>query len=193
MMIATLALSGAAHAADPYPWSQHEAPFTFLFGNELDTHQQTRQGGDGGLLGFLYVRFTDVTTKDGYRVATHVDCAAQPGCTVGWTMRGKPLNATFLYHALGDHHIFLLNRADITQPGSPSHFHWLGPAMPMPGETLSGYLLQLTAVDRFCFIHHEADAATSDRSCRDNGGVPVNRGIDIATHLNIVTSTPPGI
>jgi len=193
ILTAALALSGAAHAGDLYPWSQHAAPFTFLFGNELDGHQQTRQGREGVLYGFLYMGFTGVTTKDRYRVATHVDCATQPGCTVGWTINGNPLNATFLYHPMGDHHIFLLNRADITQPGSPSHFHWLGPAMPMPGETLSGYLLQLKAVDRFCFIHHDADAATSDSSCRDNGGVPVDPGIDIATHLNVVTSIPPGI
>jgi hypothetical protein len=35
--------SGVAAAADLYPWRNHAAPFNFLFGNEIDTHQQTRQ------------------------------------------------------------------------------------------------------------------------------------------------------
>jgi hypothetical protein len=58
---------------------------------------------------------------------------------------------------------------------------------------VSGYLLQLTAVNRFCFIHHGAEAAMSAASCRDNGGVEVDRGLDIATHLNIVTNDPAGM
>jgi hypothetical protein len=193
ILTAALALSGTAHAADLYPWRHHEAPFTFVFGNDFDSHQQTRQARDGSLFGFLYVRFTGVTTKDRYGVATHVDCAMQPDCTVGWTINGKPLNATFLYQTMDDHPVFLLSRADITQPGSPSHFHWLGAVMPMPRQTVSGYLLQLTAVDRFCFIHHGAEAASSTRSCRDNGGVQVDPGTDIATHLNVVASAPPGM
>jgi hypothetical protein len=53
-----------------------------------------------------------------------------------------------------------------------------------------GYLLQLTAVDKFCFIHHGAAGATNSKTCRENGGINVDPGIDIATHLNIVTSAP---
>jgi len=30
-------------------------------------------------------------------------------------------------------------------------------------------------------------------SCRDSGGVKVERGVDTATHLNIVTNDPSGI
>ena len=60
--------------------------------------------------------------------------------------------------------------------------------MPVPRQTVDGYLLQLAAVDHFCFIHHGADAASSMRWCRDNGGVPVDPGADIATHLNVVAS-----
>jgi hypothetical protein len=62
--------------------------------------------------------------------------------------------------------------------------------MPTMGQSVDGYLLQLTAVDKFCFIHHGAESATSDRTCRDNNGVNVDLGTDIATHLNIVTSAP---
>jgi hypothetical protein len=182
VLSAALALASAAQAADLYPWRQHEAPFNFLFGNDIDTHQQTRLSRNGSLFGFFYVRFSGVTTKDNYPVATHVDCAMHPDCTVGWTINGTPLAATFLYQTMDD----------IPQPGSPSHFHWLGAVMPMPRQTVNGYMLQLTAVDRFCFIHHGADAASSTRSCRDNGGVPVDPGADIATHLNVVASAPPG-
>lgn len=192
---AALALSafGSAHAADLYPWRNHEPPFSFVFGNDIDTHQQTRLTRDGSLFGFFYISFTGVQTKDHYPVATHVDCNASSDCTVGWTLSGKPISATFLYQTMDDHPVFLAKRADITQPGSPSHFHWLGAVMPMPRQTLNGFLLQLTAVDRFCFIHNGAGAATAAATCRQNGGVNVDPGIDIATHLNIVASAPPGM
>jgi hypothetical protein len=192
---AALALStlGPAHAADLYPWHNHDAPFSFVFGNEIDTHQQTRQTRDGNLFGFFYVRFTGAQTKDRYPVATHVDCNTSPDCTVGWALNGKAISATFLYQTMSEHPVFLAKRADITQPGSPSHFHWLGAVMPMPRQTINGFLLQLTAVDRFCFIHHGAEAADAAATCRQNRGVNVDPGVDIATHLNIVASAPPGM
>jgi hypothetical protein len=190
---ATLLSSGAgiAAAADLYPWRDHAAPFNFLFGNEIDTHQQTRETRDRNLFGFFYVQFTGVVTKDRYRVAMHRDCNALVDCTVGWTLTGSPIRAMLLYQVEHDHPVFLVNRPDIPQPGAFSHFHWLG-SMPAPGTPASGYLLQLTAVDRFCFIHHGAETATSADTCRDNGGVNVDPGIDVATHLNIVTSAPAG-
>jgi hypothetical protein len=86
--------------------------------------------------------------------------------------------------------VFLVARADIPQPGANAHFHWLRQLV--FGQAVPGYLLQLTAVDRFCFIHHAAEGATPARTCRENGGVNVDPGLDIATHLNIVTSRPPG-
>ena len=189
---ALLALAGAVQAHDLYPWRQHEAPFTFLFGNEFDAHQQTRRTREGGLFGFLYVRFTGVTTRDRYPVASHADCDRVEDCSVGWTIAGVPVQAGFLYQNGEDHPVFLLARADLTQPGSPSHFHWLGSLVPTRNPPAPGYLLQLTAVDRFCFIHHGASAAIPGRSCRENGGVPVDRGSDVATHLNVVASPPPG-
>lgn len=191
-MLAGLALSllaaGSAVAADLYPWRNHAPPFGFLFGNEIDTHQQTRRGRDGSLFGFFYVRFTGVVTKDRYGVATHVDCNSVSDCTVGWTLNGKPVNARFLYHVPTDHPVYLVARPDIPQPGAYAHFHWTG-SEPF-GPSVPGYLLQLTAVDRFCFIHHGAEIATGDRTCRENGGIAVDLGVDIATHMNVVTSYP---
>lgn len=184
--------AGVTAATDLYPWRNHAAPFNFLFGNEIDTHQQTRQTQDRHLFGFFYIQFTGVVTKDRYRVATHVDCNATSDCTVGWTLNGRQASATFLYQVEHDHPVFLLPRADIPQPGAFSHFHWLA-SMPAPRVTADGYLLQLTAVDKFCFIHHGAESATSAMTCRGNGGVNVDLGTDIATHLNIVTSAPPGM
>jgi hypothetical protein len=143
---------------------------------------------DGSLSGYFYIHFTGVVTKDGYPVATHVDCNTGL-CTVGWTLDGEPATATFLYQVNDDHPVFLVGRADIPQPGAHAHFHWLD-TMPAPGVATRGFLLQLTAVDTFCFIHHGADSAQQSKTCRDNGGVTVDAGIDIATHLNIVTSFP---
>lgn len=192
-VILFLSGAGVAAATDLYPWRNHAAPFTFLFGNEIDSHQQTRQTQDRNLFGFFYIQFTGVVTKDLYRVATHVDCnATTSDCTVGWTLNGRPVHATFLYQVEHDHPVFLVKRADIPQPGAFSHFHWLN-GMPALSVKADGYLLQLIAVDRFCFIHHGAEVATSAKTCRGNGGVNVDPGTDIATHLNIVTSAPPGM
>lgn len=183
-----------AIATGGFPWKSHAAPFTFLFGNDFDTHQQTQQLPDGSLWGFLYISYTGVVTKDGYRVATHIDCSASASCTVGWRLNGEPGKARFLYQVEPDHPVFLVDRLSIPQPGGHAHFHWLN-SMPSSGQNVDGYLLQLTAMDRFCFIHHEPTAARASRNqtCRSNEGIEVNHGIDIATHLNIVTSFPPGI
>lgn len=189
--VALSIVSASARATDLFAWNNHAAPFTFLFGNELDTHALTRATSDGNLVGLLYVQFTGTSTKDGYRVATHGDCGASR-CSVGWTMNGKPLTATLLEAPVDDHPLFSVARADIPEPGAFSHFHWRG-AMPALSAQAKGYALQLIAVDRFCFLHHDAMNATASKTCRDNGGVKVDVGIDVASHLNIVPATVPAM
>ncbi|HYP67524.1 MAG TPA: hypothetical protein VEP67_04655, partial [Thiobacillaceae bacterium] len=133
ILFSWLLTSGPVMAAG-YPWNNHASPYNFLFGNDIDTHQQTRLEKSGALFGFFYIQFTGTTSSDGYPVATHVDCNAVPGCTVGWILRAEPGSATFLYHVENEHEVFLVNRADIPQPGSYAHFHWLGDSMPTPNE-----------------------------------------------------------
>jgi len=191
--VLAVASTAAAQAAEPYPWGQGVALPGFRFGNAIDGHQQTQQSRDGSLSGFLYVAFTPVVTRDGYRVATHVDCNASPGCAVGWRIEGRPATASLLYHPMHEHPVFVVERSDMPQPGAYSHFHWLGGVMPQPYLPIDGYLLQLTAMNRFCFIHHDAGMARADASCRDNGGVPVRPGLDTATHFNVVAAPPTGM
>jgi hypothetical protein len=185
MSVAASTMTGEAHATG-YPWRGHAAPYDFLFGNEIDTHQQTREASDGALSGFLYVHYTGAVTSDGLAVAEHDDCATTT-CDVGWTIDALPATGTFLYHPPDDHPVWLVKRPDIPQPGAYAHFHWYGPVI--TGEPQQGYLLELRAVARFCFVHHDA-GASGDGSCRARGGVAVVPGIDIATHVNIVTSAP---
>jgi len=189
---------GSAGAVDLYPWNDHAKPYNFLFnlGVDIDTHQQTQlNNATKELSGFLYVVFTGAVSKDGYRVASHTDCGAVGvACTVGWTVRGKRATATLVYHVEPDHPTWLVGRSDIPQPGSYTHFHWSDTAEhPAVGTTHAGYLLQLEAVDTFCFVHADAAALfQAQRTCEDdaNGGVIVRPGIDNATHLNIVGSFP---
>lgn len=183
----------AVQTAEPWPWGQQDPASGFLFGNAIDGHQRTRLARDGSLSGFLYVGFTPVVTSDGYRVATHVDCNTVPDCGVGWRIDGRPAKAALLYRPMHDHPVFVVKRADMPQPGAYSHFHWLGAAEPQPFLPVDGYLMQLTAMNRFCFIHHEAAMASAGATCRDNGGVPVRPGEDIATHLNVVAAPPAGM
>ena len=188
---------GVGGAADLYTWSNHAKPYDFLFnaGAHIDTHQQTMLNvATRELSGFLYIQFTGVVSRDGYRVASHTDCNA-PGasCTVGWQLRGKRTTATLVYHVEPDHPTWLVGRDDIPQPGSYSHFHWSDTAEhPDIGTTHAGYLLQLEAVDSFCFVHADAMEFQPNRTCEDetNDGVIVRPGIDIATHVNVVGSYP---
>ena len=173
-------------SAQGYPWRNHDPNYPFLFGNDFDTHQQTRQTPSGGLAGFFYVRYTGELTTDGYPVARHANCDQVNVCRVGWILRGERGSATFLYPAMDDHPTWLVNRADIPQPGAFSHFHFVGAEPTQIGETLGGYFLELQAIDRFCFVHHDMGAA--EGRCADIGGVAVSAGIDIATHVNIVGS-----
>jgi hypothetical protein len=182
--VAALAAAGDASAAG-YPWNDHAAPYDFLFGNHLDTHQQTRVTQTDGLWGFLYIHYTGAVTSDGLRVARHDNCAVV-ACDVGWHLSGVAARAEFLYHIEGDHPVWLVDRRDIPQPGAYAHFHWLGDE-PSAGEIKNGYLLELKAVKSFCFIHHHGGGSGT---CEARGGVAVRVGIDIATHVNIVASAP---
>jgi hypothetical protein len=83
-------LRAAAFAAACVPvvasaasWRDHAQPYVFLFGNDIDTHQQTFAQANGELFGFFYVKFTGAVTADGLRVARHVDCSAEPGWAAG--------------------------------------------------------------------------------------------------------------
>jgi hypothetical protein len=188
---------GVTLGADLYPWTDHAKPYDFLFnaGAHIDTHQQSRlNNSTKDLSGFLYIQFTGVVSKDGYRVASHADCSApEANCTVGWQFHGRRAAATFVYHVESDHPTWLVDRAAIPQPGSYSHFHWSDTAdHPSLGSTHDGYLLQLEAADTFCFVHGDAAGFNSRLACEDdaNDGVIVRPGTDIATHLNIVGSYP---
>ncbi len=176
-------------------WRDHAPPLTFLFGNHIDSHQQARLTRQGDLRGFFYVTYTGEVTPEGYPVARHCDEGTPPkDCVVGWILRGKPGQATFLYQNM-DHPVWLVDRSDIPQPGAYAHFHWItdqstdprpvadtrcNVAMAMdlaPGAVCPGYYLELLAIDAFALEHEGAR-------------ILVDPGLDIATHVNIVTSVP---
>jgi hypothetical protein len=193
------------------PGEADAADVRFLFDNHIDNHQVTRlilsrSGAPALLAGTLLIVFTGQTDPaSGLRIARHPGpgevCGAGVDCVVGWLLAGRPAQAQFLYHTGvngEDHPVWLLNRRDIPQPGSFTHFHWIGADSTDPragdvptvcdqegaggleaagatGATCPGWLLQLIAVRAFAFQH---------------GGeiIPVRPGVDDATHLNIVTN-----
>lgn len=191
----------------------HAAPLDFLFGNHIDTHQETALTAHGELFGYFYIIFTGETDPaSGLPIARHPRglsqdhderCGISVDCKIGWIMRGQPGEAKFVYHSGvngDDHPVWLVNRVDIPQPGHYSHFHWITRtatelrASDVPAEcdknnagqletqepvatnvTCPGWFLKITAVRSFAFEH---------------GGeiIPVRRGSDNATHLNLVTN-----
>lgn len=153
-LIASLALGIASSLPAQAGENFHDEPFDFLFGNHIDTHQETRLTIDKAtglpkrLFGKFYVIFTGETDSvSGLPIARHPRglseehderCGISVDCTVGWIMRGIPGAAKFLYHSGvndNDHPVWMVNRAEeasapspgmvIPQPGSYTHFHWI--------------------------------------------------------------------
>jgi hypothetical protein len=134
-------------------------------------------------------------------------------CVAGWKLKGRPGAAKFLYHSGingNDHAVWMVNRAEelsapaagmvIPQPGYYSHFHWLSRGSTDPraefvpdwcdkqkagqledldpsavNEICEGWFLELKALESFAFLH---------------GGeiIPIRKGSDLRSHLNIVTN-----
>ena len=93
--------SAAAQLA--LPWTNHAAPFAFLFGNEIDTHQQSLVMSTKQLNGFLYIHFTGETI-DGIPVAEHTDCAMMAqDCQAGWKITGDLAEGTYTGHNMDNH------------------------------------------------------------------------------------------
>lgn len=124
-----LALSSAVLADNPF----HMAPYDFLFGNHIDTHQENNltvdptTGAPESLLGRFYIIFTEETDPvSGLPIARHPRglasdrshderCGITVRCVVGWEMRGTPGNAKFVSHSGvngDDHPVWLVNRAE---------------------------------------------------------------------------------
>ncbi len=126
-------------------WRDHARPFTFLFGNHIDTHQETRLKKSGDLAGYFYIYWTGEFTDDGEPIAEH---CTEPehyaaGCFAGWKIKAKPCieevnacRAMVLYH-YHDHPVWMIGpwvdksgglrgtRSMIPEPGSYTHLHWL--------------------------------------------------------------------
>lgn len=192
----------------------HNGAFSFLFGNHIDTHQESKlaldkYGNVESIKGRLYIIYTGATNEDGVPIARHPrgasnneTCGVDPiDCVVGWTINALPGEAKFLYHSGvngNDHPVWLVNRVEIPQPGSYTHFHWITTTSADPraanvpvecdqknasdlesaGATntvCQGWFLQIHAVEDFVFEH---------------GGekILVTSGDDNATHLNFVTN-----
>jgi hypothetical protein len=244
IVIAFMATAAHAGPGDVYPGDTfHAAPFDFLFGNHIDTHQQLKLkektgGKPATLKGSFYIIFTDdqgvslgidpdsglpkarhprglVLEDDGVTIKHDEACGVSPNivCVVGWRMRGLPGAAKFVSHAGvngNDHPIWMVNRAEeasapapgmvIPQPGSYTHMHWITRGSTDPraasvldpcdkknasqledkaptavNEVCEGWFLEIKAVKNFAFEH---------------GGeiIPVRKGVDNRSHLNLVTN-----
>lgn len=178
-LLLTLGITTAAYAAG-YPWSDHSAPYDYLFGNHIDTHQQSQLMGRNQLEGFFYIQYTG-NEVNGVPEAMHANCGAQDAdCTVGWKLKGVAVQATLAEHAdHGGQPVWCIDPDDMPKAPGYTHFHWEGVpehAGGVLGDVVyDGYLLKLTAVDEFAFKHHGHD------------GYLVTPGIDTVTHANVVT------
>jgi hypothetical protein len=176
LVICILLVEATPVSAASYPWRDHAKPFDFLFGNEIDTHQQSRKVGGEKLQGSLYIHYTGETI-DGIPVAEHMDCNAMPAsCVAGWKFEGVKLDAMVVSPEMMPE--FCAGAEDLANKQGYSHFHWLGdPQMGMDlvtGQVYSGYLMRLVAQSAFYFRHHDTL-------------ILVTPGIDTVSHANIQT------
>lgn len=144
-----LGFTGAVQAGKIF----HKAPYDFLFGNHIDTHQENNLTVDNGtgapesLLGKFYIiPKGEIDAASGLPIYRHPrgagehneECGVDVTCIVGWEMRGLPGAAKFVSHSGvngDDHPVWLVNRAEealapttgmvIPQDGYHSHFHWI--------------------------------------------------------------------
>ena len=153
-IMGSLAVAASAWADNnqTQPWNFHKNPFSFLFGNHIDTHQQMMLNKDGSLSGFLYVtrvvtNGVPARTPDGTPLFAHCLVPSDyPTCQAGWTLTAYPCikeingcTATFEWHN-NDHPVWLIgDRNMVPQPGRPTHFHWL-----TRGSTMNGTVMPST-------------------------------------------------
>jgi hypothetical protein len=143
-------LTGAATQVAAKKPQKPPPPFEFMFGNHIDTHQQTnlstvKETGDPrGLEGNLLIIFTG-GESGGLPLARHPrgagedeECGVDVTCVTGWTLFGVPGAAKFVSHSGvnngDDHPVWLVNRepgellvgvSAIPQPDFYTHFHWV--------------------------------------------------------------------
>ena len=139
-----------------------DPPFDFLFGNHIDTHQETNlktaknTGDPDSLFGKFYIIFTGETDLvSGLPVARHPRgladddsfderCGITVDCVTGWEMRGIPGAAKFVSHSGvngDDHPLWLVNRAE--EAIAPAE----GMVIPQPGSFTHFHWITTTSND----------------------------------------------
>jgi hypothetical protein len=108
-------------SAQGLPWSDHSPPFSFLFGNHIDMHQQSKTLGNGGLQGFFYIHFTGEAVN-GIPVAMHGQDS------VGWVIDGAPASVRLVSKMPPT---WCVDPGQMPKAPGYTHFHWVGlPEMP---------------------------------------------------------------
>lgn len=133
-------------------------------------------------------------------------------CVAAWKVKGRPGAAKFLYHSGvngHDHPVWMVNRAEesgepglsippgllIPSPGAYSHFHWItrnstdprSETVPDVCNWMNAGLLETTAINEICdgwFL--EIKATESFAFLHGGETIPVYKGTDMRSHLNIV-------
>jgi hypothetical protein len=128
-------------------------------------------------------------------------------CEVGWKIKAVPGDAKFLYHSGvngDDHPVGMVNRVDIPQPVSYTHFHWITTTSSDPRADDDDFPVQCD-VETAGELEKNAEVEDENIVCpgwfleikanknkfafeHGNEVVPVRKGIDNATHLNLVTN-----
>ena len=172
--LASMAAGTAVQAGNDF----HDKPFDFLFGNHIDTHQETNlktdkdTGDPDSLFGKFYIIFTEEEPDpvSGLPVARHPRGLADDGsfdercgitvdCVTGWEMRGIPGAAKLISHSGvngDDHPLWLVNRAEEVSATEE------GMVIPQPGSFTHFHWVTTTSNDpRTISVSEECDKANA--------------------------------
>jgi hypothetical protein len=130
------AVSPLSITGDGKPWGDHAHPWDFIWENGLDNTHEFKMTGNGYLVGFMYVEFTNGDTATGGTDA------------VAWNVHGRPAEA----HWDSTQSLWVVSLEDVPRGEGYVHWHPLGDEETAQGmESAPGYFLKHTALYDFYF------------------------------------------
>lgn len=192
LLLLVVGISSVMAAEGEYPWQNHAPPYDFLFGNMIDSHQQTRLSKKDTIKGFIYIHYTGEYTEEGYPIAQKAQCPKEP-CNVGWSVKGVKIDATLVCL---NPRTWLVDAGDLPREKGYTHFHWLGPPHSphghgpgeiteglIVGQTYPGYLMKRVATSAFWWTGGENSS---------NPGHLVSVGLDPHSNITLVPNVQCG-
>lgn len=150
----------------------------FYFKSFIDSYIDVKKNDDGDLTGYIFIELTGVENENGIPKATLCRRDSSNNCSIGWRIKGKPTEASILYHHKGIPIWLAHDKNLLVPPKGYSFFHWTENTFnnnnTQIGTKSNGYIFQLVAARQFILQVYGIE-------------VLINPGLDTYSHKNIDT------